>query len=693
MTRATLAVTLILASQTVFSQEDKDLVYDSAIMLNAITIRAYQHERKLLEIPASVGVITPHMFERYNNSSLLPVLNALPGVRMEERSPGSYRLSIRGSTLRSPFGLRNVKVYWNDLPFTDPGGNTYLNLLDFGSIQSAEVIRGPGGSLYGAGTGGVVLMRSDIPGSEGASVRFSAAAGSYGSVRFTTEAQHVSDKANLTIRYAHQQSDGYREQTNMTRDAIQLLGKFRLSDRRSVEMNMFYSDLFYETPGGLTQDQFNDNPRQARPAAGPNPGAVEQHAAVFNKTFYASFAHEYKWNAQWSNLTGIYGTFSQFDNPSIRNYEKRVELSLGGRTNTQFDFNTGKLDFGAEFQHGYSPINVYDNNKGQSGLLQNSDEIISTSGLIFAQLEFYLPFDFFLTLGGSMNFVDVRYERLSDLPPFHQRKNFDPVFSPRFALLKKFNQNMSAYGSISKGFSPPTVAELYPSTATFNDEINPEEGTNYEIGVRGNFVNNSIQLDIVVYDFQLSETIVVRRSADGADYFVNAGKTSQKGMEVYLSWSPQRNKRNDALSLTPWISYSLNHYRFSDYTQDMNDFSGNKLTGAPPNILVAGLDLTTSWGMFANISYTYTDQIPLDDGNTAFADPYSLLGVKLGYRLQENSRFPLVFFVGVDNIFDERYSLGNDLNAFGGRYFNPAMPVNFYFGIRGNINLTNPRRE
>ena len=42
---------------------------------------------------------------------------------MEERSPGSYRLSIRGSLLRSPFGVRNVKLYLDDFIFTDAGGN------------------------------------------------------------------------------------------------------------------------------------------------------------------------------------------------------------------------------------------------------------------------------------------------------------------------------------------------------------------------------------------------------------------------------------------------------------------------------------------------------------------------------------------------------------------------------------------
>ena len=79
---------------------------------------------------------------RYGGTSLVPAMNTVAGVGMEERSPGSYRLSIRGSLLRSPFGVRNIKIYIDDVPLTDATGNTYLNLLDPNHLQSAEIIKG-----------------------------------------------------------------------------------------------------------------------------------------------------------------------------------------------------------------------------------------------------------------------------------------------------------------------------------------------------------------------------------------------------------------------------------------------------------------------------------------------------------------------------------------------------------------------
>ncbi|RYE28236.1 MAG: Plug domain-containing protein, partial [Sphingobacteriaceae bacterium] len=131
---------------------------DTLKNLNEVTIKAYLSQQPLLTVPAAVGTINFQQLQLQSGFSLVPAVNTIPGVRMEERSPGSYRLSIRGSLLRSPFGVRNVKVYMDEFPLTDAGGNTYLNSLDLNSIQNINILRGPDGSLYGANSNGVVLI-------------------------------------------------------------------------------------------------------------------------------------------------------------------------------------------------------------------------------------------------------------------------------------------------------------------------------------------------------------------------------------------------------------------------------------------------------------------------------------------------------------------------------------------------------
>jgi iron complex outermembrane receptor protein len=154
-----------------------------------VTVHAFMLNNKWKESPAAVAIINHSDIEKTAPTSLLPAINSVAGVRMEERSPGSYRLSIRGTTLRSPFGVRNVKVYWNNIPITDGGGNTYLTLIDVSQINSMEIIKGPSSSVYGTGTGGVLLMNS-LP-------------------NFSNEAQdHV--KAGITA--------GYRQQSAVRRD-------------------------------------------------------------------------------------------------------------------------------------------------------------------------------------------------------------------------------------------------------------------------------------------------------------------------------------------------------------------------------------------------------------------------------------------------------------------------------------------
>ncbi|MEP7324281.1 MAG: TonB-dependent receptor, partial [Saprospiraceae bacterium] len=73
--------------------------------LNEIEIHAYSSRSDLIRIPAALQVLRDslHLDQSFSFAGLL---NQSPGVKIEERSPGSYRLSIRGSTLRSPFGVR-----------------------------------------------------------------------------------------------------------------------------------------------------------------------------------------------------------------------------------------------------------------------------------------------------------------------------------------------------------------------------------------------------------------------------------------------------------------------------------------------------------------------------------------------------------------------------------------------------------
>lgn len=653
-------------------------------LLQEIVIEAYETDRKLNEVPASVGVLRDEQFQRFSNTTILPAVNTVPGVRMEERSPGSYRFSIRGSSLRSPFGVRNVKAYWNGLPFTDGGGNTYLNLLDFNSIGSIEIIKGPGASLYGAGTGGVLLLKS--PEIKQDQILASAVGGSFGMQRYMFGGQFKRENVSANLQFAHHKSDGYREQTALQRTALSADLKFKAGRKGTLSPTILFSDLSYETPGGLTRAQYEADPRQARPRSA-SLGAVEANAAVTNETIYGGLVYDHDWNNLWATTVGVYGSHSDFENPTIRNYERRDETNYGMRTHTEYNLLRGqssvggRIAFGGEYQYLVSPISVFDNDGvGNPGALQVEDEVASKGGLIFFQGDIEFPAGIFVTAGASANFLHYDFARLAPGPQVEQDRDFDVVVSPRLAILKKFSENISLFASYSDGFSPPSLAEVRPSTNTFSNTLKAETGNNLEFGARGQSVNRRLGYDIVLYDFRLRNTIVVQRNAEGADYFINAGKTSQRGIEALVNYDFADGK--DILSMfRVWASYAYQHYRFREYVVLDEDFSGNALTGVAPTIFSSGVDVALDNKVTANLTLNYVDHIPLNDANTDFAEAYVLLGMRAGWNATIGKNNRIEIFTGIENAFNEIYSLGNDLNAFGGRYYNAAMPRNFYAGL------------
>ncbi len=133
---------------------------DSAALISTVTIDAYHKPAALMQSTKSVTIAGRELLAQNAPDRLLESINLLPGSKMEERSPGSYRLSVRGSTLRSPFGIRNVKMYLNDFIVTDASGNTYLNILDPELLSKIELYKGPEGADFGAVTGGTALLKT-----------------------------------------------------------------------------------------------------------------------------------------------------------------------------------------------------------------------------------------------------------------------------------------------------------------------------------------------------------------------------------------------------------------------------------------------------------------------------------------------------------------------------------------------------
>ena len=183
------------------------------------------------------------------------------------------------------------------------------------------------------------------------------------------------------------------------------------------------------------------------------------------------------------------------------------------------------------------------------------------------------------------------------------------------------------------------------------------------------------------FEFNLKDAIVRQTNAAGAEYFINAGSTNQRGVESELNWVVLNSNSNKIFQkLVISQATTFNDFTFNQYQIGSNNYSGKKLTGVPKEVFVFSVDATFAKNFYSNISFNYTGSLPLNDANTFNASSYRLWQMKFGWK-KKLKKTDLDYFVLIDNMLNEKYSLGNDLNAFGSRFFNAAPKRNILIGL------------
>ena len=659
---------------------------DSIQKLKEVVVRAYLSERPILTTPSSVSVVDHRQLRNQAGTSLVPAINTVPGLRMEERSPGSYRLSIRGSLLRSPFGIRNVKIYMDDFPLTDAGGNTYLNAIDAESINNIEILKGPDGSLFGANSGGVILLNT-VSRADSSHIRAALTGGSYGLVHERIGVRKDIGNHSFNVDQAFQHSDGYRRNSALKRHYGQANYSWQYSDNNQLKVLAFFSDLDYQTPGGLTKAQYDLDARAARPSSPVAPGAAEQQAGIMNRTLFGGVMNELQIAKPLKHVVAVFGSHTDFENPFITNYEVRDEGTAGLRsyfeyTSPRYEAISWKANVGVEWQKTNTRINNYDNLMGEKGAEQSADKLNANQHFFFSRLAASLFDRIDIEAAASINYYRYRFEPISLTPSPSGQRKFTPQIMPRVALSWKLTENVAWRSSASRGYAPPTIAEIRASDQQINVALEPESGWNYESGVRLRNNNDRFWLDASVFYYRLNSAISRRVNTDDSEYFINAGGTRQIGFESQLSaWLVAPSGHGLIRGVQLRNSLTLSNFKFREYINGQDDFSGKRLTGVPSQVVVSSANVLLPRSLALFVQHNYTSAIPLNDGNSAFSESYNLIQAKLSWSSSGAVKPGFGISASLDNILDEKYSLGNDLNAFGGRYYNAAPARNFFIGI------------
>ena len=524
----------------------------------------------------------------------------------------------------------------------------------------------------------------------------------------STTFQTNTDNFNLSANYSHQAYKGYRQNEGSEKDAINIFSQFTVSPKRTISLLVNHDEGHYGIAGSVDSSWAMNTPKNAVQYC------IDNHTGVRKYSYtLAGVSQQYKFNNLFSNTTSVYTDFQTLNHPygqSIyyNGFLKQSTGGYGGRTKFSFTPQLGNIKaqfiLGDEFQSENQLANTYDIDSAKTGNLQTSNQITAQSNIVFAQAEFEFPKDYFFTLGASLN--NLLYNITDLIPESASHINstgivhFATTVSPRVALVKTFNKNVAAHASVSFGFSPPTLFEARNADGSFNKDLKPEHGVNYEVGIRSTLLNEKLNVDVSVYQMNLTNAILPFYNQYGGESYRNAGNTNQKGIEATVYYLAIQNSNSAVTLLKPWISYTYSDYRFKDYITESFDYSasttiktnvsGNKVTGVSPNMLNTGVDVATKAGFYFNSVLNYISRTPINDLNSYYQDGYTLLASKIGCRIPLN-HFSLDVFAGGNNLLNQKYSSWINFNADASsnppQFFNPSPSIIFYGGATLKYNF------
>jgi iron complex outermembrane receptor protein len=142
-----------------------DLVL-AALPLQAITVTATLREQELTDVPFSVAAPTAQMLRERGVENIEDIAVNVAGFSVQNLGPGQSQVAMRGASsgqiARDQPGVKEqVGAYLDDAPISLSLFTPDLDLFD---VSRVEVLRGPQGTLFGAGSlSGTVRYISNQP--------------------------------------------------------------------------------------------------------------------------------------------------------------------------------------------------------------------------------------------------------------------------------------------------------------------------------------------------------------------------------------------------------------------------------------------------------------------------------------------------------------------------------------------------
>lgn len=689
-----------LFSDYIYSQET---ILDTTYQTEEIIITGTRTLKKIIDIPYSVERLDKREIMQNRTIGINDIFYLVPGIFTQSRYGNhDVRISIRGFGSRSNTGIRGVRILQDDIPESEPDGQTRIEAIDFNTVGSIEIVKGNASSLYTNAPGGVVNFKSDLSFPK-TFISIHNEFGSYDLRQNGIKFGYLNNDFRFLLTYSYRNYTGYREHSQEYQNILNSAIQTYLFNNSSLSVYLNTVIGIIKLPGSLTKSQYETNPDMANPQdVSRDSKRITRKGRLgvrFNTFFGSSNNNEIE-------LTG-YGTIKDFDR-TARTYRLFARYGIGGSfryINRSFFFDNrfNEFSIGGDMFYQTGPISEYQNINGRKGdnLLAQTDETISNVG-------FYIQDQFSIWQNKLDILLTGRYDKVTFITNdlLFAAKNATRTFekfTPKVSLNFKLLPNVAFYTSYGLGFDTPAGNELgnYPYSSTYpkklNPDLNPQESNNFEFGVKGNVkypknkVFTNIVFELTAYNLIIKNEIVPF-VVDNEVYYRNAAKTDRKGLEFGL-------KTEVVKGLNFRTAYTYNNFKYDEYIAKTiigdtiiveKRYDGNIVPSVPKHNFVAELIYDYYFNQYISAyikaNWMYIDKMYVDDANTENAEAYSLVNGMIGAEFNYKGFSALLSF-GVNNILDKRYVAFININDANKRYYEAGPLRNFFGGINLGYNF------
>ena len=689
---------LALAPTMASAQEAQNQTFG----VDDIVVTASRRSESLQDVPLAISALSGDSLSRMGADRIEDLAQSAPGISLMTNGSPITKIVMRGITSGNIFEAHAASTgfYLDDIPLssTFTAGGTDLRLFDLNRI---EVLRGPQGTLYGAGAmGGAVRVITNQPDP----TAFAGKGEVTGAVIAERAPQVdlngmvniplVKDRLALRAVGIYRNQAGYVDDPIAKRDALNwyrvIGGRLALQWRPSDDLIMTLTGLYQKSEiGGHTEMDVNLSGQ-------PLYGDLKQYkiypetSISTTKTLNLSVKYDMSW-ASLESSTSYFandGTFNTDLTLSLgvllpgqpgyhdslpdtnRTFVQEVRLLsrgdgplkwvLGGyfQTDQIVAYRKDRFDPASALgMAGLVPLDYYSLEKRKTFAIfgEATYKFAPKFEVIVGARYSIVPTDFLVKFYGVLigipdpaNIVD---------PGFASSTNTD--FSPKFQLIYHPSKDIMLYGLVAKGFRPGSPNAKIPGVQPV---LEPDFLWDYELGAKMAFFDNRLTVNLAAYyidwtNIQIATTTPANSQPPippSIPYLANVGTAKSKGVELEITARPSR-------GVTFTLTGSYTDARYTSPNPAIAVVAGQRIPNVARFSGSASIDVEQALNDqitgFARFDLRYESDKSAGTSATAknlLIPGYAIGSLRVGARWASGTA--LTFFV--DNLWDKRYATG-----------------------------------